>query len=554
MHAIIYARYSSDHQREASIDDQIRLCRAYADKNGWDVVETYADRAISGASLLRPGYQALMDHAMKRETDIVLAESLDRLSRDQEETAGLFKRLKFFGVELITATEGPITELHVGLKGTMNALYLKDLADKTRRGLEGRVRAGRSGGGNSYGYDVVHEQGPDGELIRGKRRINNGEAAVIRRVFEAYAGGASPRKIARQLNDDGIAGPSGGLWRDTSIRGHIIRGTGILNNDLYVGRLVWNRLRYVKDPLTGKRVSRLNEKDAWITKEVPDLRIITDDLWDRVKARQHAIRISPGVEKARARKFWEGRRAQNLLTGLAFCSECGSRFAAIGRDYLGCSSARGSGNCTNNASVRRPDLENLILDGLKTRLMAPELVEEFITEFHAELNRQRRDNITIHAHKQKELAAVTKKLDGLYDAIADGLRTEGLKTKVEGLEAEQQRMQRDVGAKPEPTPLVHPNLARLYAEKVATLRDALVDDLTRDEALGILRTMIERVEIGMVDQDGSRPLELIGEITGMIEAAHGKTPAGKRAGVLGSFARSAKVVAGVGFEPTTFRL
>jgi site-specific DNA recombinase len=181
------------------------------------------------------------------------ADPLDRLttSRDQEDIAALFKRLRFLGVRLVTVSEGEIGDLHIGLKGAMNALYLKDLADKTRRGLEGRVRAGRSGGGLCYGYDVV----PGEE--RGGRTINAGEAAIVRRIFTEFAAGRSPKAIARRLSDDGIPGPRGILWRDTAIRGHRQRGTGILNNELYIGRLVWNRLRYVKDPASGRRVSRL---------------------------------------------------------------------------------------------------------------------------------------------------------------------------------------------------------------------------------------------------------------------------------------------------------
>src|SRR5712671_2212657 len=193
MRAVIYARYSSEQQREASIDDQIRLCRTRIEAEGWTYLNAYTDRRLSGASALRPAYQALLEDARRGEFDTVVAEALDRLSRDQEDVAGLFKRLRFAGVRLVTVAEGEISELHIGLKGTMNALFLKDLAQKTHRGLRGRVEAGRS------------------------------------------------------------AGPGTHAWRDTTIRGHATRGTGVLRNELYVGRLVWNRMRFIKDPRTGKR-------------------------------------------------------------------------------------------------------------------------------------------------------------------------------------------------------------------------------------------------------------------------------------------------------------
>jgi len=104
------------------------------------------------------------------------------------------------------------------------------------------------------------------------------EAAVVRRIFKAFATGQSPRQLTKMLNAEGVPGPRGKIWTDTTIRGRATRGIGILNNEFYVGRLVWNRLRYIKDPDTGRRVSRPNPKSDWIVQDVPDLRIIDDAL------------------------------------------------------------------------------------------------------------------------------------------------------------------------------------------------------------------------------------------------------------------------------------
>ena len=252
MRAVIYARYSSERQSAASIDDQLRLCKERVAREGWTLQQVYRDDAMSGASSLRPGYQALVEAARHAECDVIVAEALDRLSRDQEDVAGLLKRCRFAGVQIVTLAEGEISELHVGLKGTMNALFLNDLADKTRRGLRGRIEAGASGGGITYGYDIVSSL-----ERRGERRLNVVEAAVVRRIFENYRDGLSPKRIALDLNTASIVGPRGGAWSASTINGSRERGTGILNNELYVGKLVWNRLRYSKDPDTGRRRSRL---------------------------------------------------------------------------------------------------------------------------------------------------------------------------------------------------------------------------------------------------------------------------------------------------------
>jgi DNA invertase Pin-like site-specific DNA recombinase len=170
--AVIYARYSSDNQRDASIEDQVRQCRARIDQEGWQRGEVYSDHAISGATTLRPGYQKMLEDARAGRFEVLVAEALDRLSRDQENIAGLFKQLSFAGVRLFTLSEGEVGELHVGLKGTMNALFLKDLAQKTRRGLEGRIRQGKSGGGLCFGYDIARSVDPASEPVHGERRTN----------------------------------------------------------------------------------------------------------------------------------------------------------------------------------------------------------------------------------------------------------------------------------------------------------------------------------------------------------------------------------------------
>jgi DNA invertase Pin-like site-specific DNA recombinase len=148
-----------------------------------------------------------MSDAQQRRFDAVLAEAMDRLSRDQEDIAGLFKRMAFAGVRMVTLSEGDVTHLHIGLKGAMNALFLKDLADKTRRGQRGRVEAGKAGGGLCYGYDVVRRLGADGQVATGERTINAAEADIVRRIFREYAEGRSSRTIALDLNREGIPGP-----------------------------------------------------------------------------------------------------------------------------------------------------------------------------------------------------------------------------------------------------------------------------------------------------------------------------------------------------------
>ncbi|MCR9152334.1 MAG: recombinase family protein [Rhodobacteraceae bacterium] len=472
-------------------------------------------------------------------------EALDRLSRDQADVAALYNRLSFSGVRIVTLAEGEISELHVGLKGTMNQIFLKDLAAKTRRGLRGRVEAGLSGGGNSYGYDVVRGLAQDGTPVTGERRINPEEAKIIRRIFSEFAEGHSPKAIAKRLNAERIPGPRGAGWRDTAIRGHRQRGTGLLNNELYIGRLVWNRLRYVKTPDTGKRVSRLNPPEDWIITEVPDLRIVDDALWERVKTRQGEIDATPRVQAIRETRFWEKKRQVHLLTGLLTCGCCGGGFAAVGRDYVACANARKLGTCSQKRSFRRSTLEEAVLQLLRDRLMQPDAVAAFVSEFGREMNTRNSSVVAERERLATQRTSLARKLDGLYDAIAEGLRTPGLQDKLTALESQLSDLDAKLAAAA-PSPVrLHPNLSELYRRKVADLAATLEDPALRQPALELIRGLITRVTVRIAE--GGPVLELEGALSAMIHAA--------QPGWLSGVDRcSVEVVAGAGFEPAAFRL
>ncbi len=382
LRAVIYARYSSDNQREASIEDQLEVCRRYVERQGWTIGEVYADQALSGASRFRPAFQQMQVDAEQRRFDVIVVEALDRLSRKLADVADLHDRLSFLRIGLHTVATGEITPMHVGMLGTMAQMYLKDLAEKTRRGQLGRALKGRIPGGKAYGYDVL-PAGPDGA---GERRINPAEAAVIKRIFTLFATGTSPRAIAKQLNAEAVPGPDGRAWRDTTIRGQLDRGTGILNNTLYAGRLEWNRCAYVKDPRTGKRVARPNPRAQWEVVPVPELRIVDDALWAAVKARQAEVRLVMSRD-ADGNALNGAHRQKYLLSGLLACGVCGGRYTIIDAANYGCATHRAKGTCGNHHRIRREELERRVLDGLKHRLLAPELVEQFARDFQEEVNR-----------------------------------------------------------------------------------------------------------------------------------------------------------------------
>ena len=187
-----------------------------------------------------------------------------------------------------TLTYGEIDKLRIGITSTMAEMFIDNLRVKTHRGVKAQVQAGKSGGGRSYGYDIARAS--DDQVIKGELVILAAEAEVIRRIFRDYAKGISPVKIAAALNAEGIPSPraraGSGHWKQNTINGNRERGTGILNNELYIGQRIWNRLQYRKEPETSKRVSRLRPRSEWLTQDAPELLIVDQDLWDAVKERQ----------------------------------------------------------------------------------------------------------------------------------------------------------------------------------------------------------------------------------------------------------------------------
>ncbi len=530
MKVAIYARYSSDNQRDASIADQLRICRLHAEKQGWHVVEEYTDHAISGSSLLRPGIQALISDATRGRFQFVLAEAMDRLSRDQEDIAGLFKRMAYSDVKIVTLSEGEVTHLHVGLKGTMNALFLKDLADKTRRGQRGRVELGKSGGGNAYGYDVVKKFDGNGEPVRGDRTINEVQADVIRRIFRDYATGKSAKRIAFELNEDGIAAPGGGDWGFSTINGNPKRGNGILNNEMYIGKLIWNRQRFLKDPDTGRRQARMNPESEWITQDVPELRILEEELWQSVKERQKSVKRNRSDDGETENHFRERRRPKYLFSGLTKCSCCGGGYSMISADLVGCSTARNKGTCNNRKNIRRDQLEARVLNALRHHLMDPALFKEFCDEFTREMNRLRMEGRASIDAAEAETKKIDRELDKLMRLIMasgnDETPTRMMKQMKE-LEGRQQELKAFLQEAEEPPPLLHPNMAHHYHIQVDELYAALQEDseAKRMVAADVLRSLVR--EIVLTPEEGELQIDVRGDLAGILSVSlKSKRPAG----------------------------
>ncbi|MBT3787416.1 MAG: recombinase family protein [Alphaproteobacteria bacterium] len=519
MKAVIYARYSSDNQREASIDDQVEVCRRFIGNQHWDLTDTYDDAATSGASKFRPGYQQMLSDAERSLFDVLVCESLDRLGRKLSDIADLHDRLTFRNIKIHAVNVGEITPMHIGLLGTMAQLTLSDLRDKTKRGQLGRVRQGRMAGGKAYGYDVVVGSSDDD---RGKRCINTAEAVIVNRIFEDFARGKSPRKIAKVLNEEHVPGPEGRPWGDTTIRGQFERGTGILNNATYVGRIEWNRCSFVKDPATGKRLARPNPPDKWEVVEVPELRIVDDDLWHRVKERQQEVRIEIGRDQD-GNALNRAHRQKYIFSGLLKCGECGGSYTIMGKDRYGCATRRSKGTCENRQTITRQAIEQRILSGLAGRLLRPELIDTFVGTYNAEIKVLTSGVENAHKKLKSDLRAVERKITGMMKAIEDGMYSASMKDRMSGLENRKSEIEKEL-ARPTPAPLrIHSDLPKLFADKLGNLVEALNDDAIKTEAGEIIRSLVDRVVLKPGDETCAMRAELYGDLAGILAISEADT-------------------------------
>lgn len=505
MRAALYARYSTDMQSEASVEDQFRVCVRVAEREGFRVVARFEDRGISGGTSARPGYQDMLEAARNREFDAVLAEDLKRLWREQAEQWRCIKEWIDLGICVVTASgidsRQQNFEVIASVVGAAAELDRKEAAYRTRRGLEGRAAAGKSTGGRAYGYVAARDS------RTGQIEIDEREAGVVRRIFTMYADGASPRTIASQLNEEEIPSP-GASWRRkatgpnskrrrkwvaSAIHGDVRRGSGILNNERYLGSLIFGRSQWKRGAAdSAKRiVSIVEDRAQWIVNDEQRLRIVPQELWDSVKARQRAVaRGAGGIQAART-----GRKAVALLSGLLVCESCGARFIAVDRAYYGCASLKQGGlaACRNTARVKRERVEALLLAEIEEEILSDEAIEHAQKAIRAELRRL--------ATREEEVprAPRLEKLESDEDELRRLQKTAKLSATVvqaalEAIERERAELvssaSRAKGKASAEILRMIPQSARLYREAVRNLMATLTEPAERQHARVLIADLL----------------------------------------------------------------
>ena len=402
MTAVIYARYSSDNQREESIEGQIRECTAYAEKNGITIVKHYIDRAISAKTDNRPEFQQMIKDSEKRLFDIVLVWKLDRFARNRYDSAHYEYQLERNHVKLVSATE-PISDSPAGImvKSMLTGMaeyYSAELSEKVVRGMTENVLKGKYNGGTiPIGYTVDEEK---------FFQIDPLKAPFVVEAFQRYNDGATMKELMNWLNDSGVTTNRNQKFTYNSIQ-------TLLTNRRYIGE---NRF-----------------KDIVMPDSIPV--IIEKELFDSVQDKIAKNRRAPARHKA---------EDDYLLTTKLFCGMCGAMmFGECGTSrnknvhhYYKCANAKRTKTCKKK-TVRKEWLEDLVVNETMKMIRDDDCIRSIVD---AVMILQEQEN-TVLPLLEKQMKDIERGIENLLNAIQEGILTSSTKGRLEKLEAQQKELE-----------------------------------------------------------------------------------------------------------------
>ena len=402
MNAVIYARYSSDSQREESIEGQLRECREYAERNNMTIVGTYIDRALSAKTADRPEFQRMIKDSAKELFEIVLVWKLDRFSRDRYDSAHYKHILKKNGVKVVSAkehiSEGPEGIILEAMLEGYAEFYSAELSEKIHRGQkENALKGKNNGGGVPLGYLL--------DKKAQKLVIDPVTAPLVVEIFEKYADGKTVRSIVEDFNARGLRTKKGQLFNINSF-------SSLLKNRKYIGEY-----RY---------------QDVVIEGGVPA--IIPEDLFNRVQERMEKNRHAPAMAKA---------KEDYLLTTKLFCGKCermmvgesGTSHTGAMHYYYKCGGAKRRKGCDKKA-VRKDWIERVVVRLTMQRVMDEEKINRLID---AILVMQEQEDTTTPALRS-QLAETESAIRNILKAIEQGIFTPSTKQRLDELEARKEEI------------------------------------------------------------------------------------------------------------------
>ncbi len=423
--AVIYARYSSDAQKETSIDDQIRDCEKFAQSNDFQVVHIYRDDAVSGKSDARDEFQRMLSDSAKELFDIVIVWKLDRFARNRNESTINKVKLKKNGVKVVSAMEhipdGPEGIILESVLEGMAEYYIYDLLEKTNRGRRGiALQCKHTGGRPLLGYKVNSDR---------HYEIDEYSADTVRQIFLMYASGSSYSQIIDKMNCQGRKTGAGKNFGKNSIH-------ELLKNERYIGVYTFNKIPSVN----GKRNSHgTNSEDKIIKIPGGVPAIISLNEWESVQKKMETNKHAPGASKA---------KIDYLLSGKLFCGECGG--AMVGQSsgshttygYYECSTKKRLRTC-KKSNVKKELIENTVINYTIDYILTDEFCDKLVGLIHTKIDDKGKNESLINEIKKREKKNQTE-IDNVMNAIKAGIFTTTTKETLEELEHQKESLQQQI--------------------------------------------------------------------------------------------------------------
>lgn len=493
MKVALYARYSTDSQDKMSIDGQVANCEALAGREGLEIVSQFRDEGRSGNDDQRDGYQAMLAGLKRGDFIGIVCDETSRITRNQAELHRLTAELRFRDQFLITCdgidTRSESSDLVLSVKAAIDQMESRKIGYRTYRSLRERHKAGHSAGGRIYGYGS--EQ--DGDYKQ--RVIKPEQAKYVREIFKRYAAGEGGKTITRDLNERGVPSP-GSFWNNrqrrcigwthTTLLGSYTKASGILRNSIYTGRVTWNKRKGKKVPGTARRIQIRRPDSEWIEYRDESLRIVSDEIWERVQARLMKSRHTAHANNK------GGRPSRYLLSGLMTCASCGGHYVLRnGRSYCCSSHTNGRDSlCSQRRTLKRETVESNMLEGIKREYLAPSVLKELSKQVQAALRQMKRPDT-------RRLKADISQLNGQITNVVESLtavgQSDALTVKLRQLERDKAELLMKLSSEKRP-PAIVPNVAQIVRERIETLEnlpespytDANIMDAARVALHGLL--------------------------------------------------------------------
>ena len=449
MTAVIYARYSSDNQREESIEGQIRECTAYAEKNGFTVVKHYIDRAISAKTDNRPQFQQMIKDSERGIFDVIIVWKLDRFARNRYDSARYKTQLKRNGVKLVSATEvisaGPEGIILESVLEGYAEYYSADLSEKVIRGMTENALKGKfTGGAIPFGYIINADH---------RFEIDPLTAPFVAETFQRYNDGQTMREIRDWLNEKGVKNQRGGLMTFNTIQ-------HMLNNRRYIGELKY--------------------RDVLIPDAIPS--IVSAELFNDVQEKMLKNKKAPARRKA---------EDDYLLTTKLHCGYCGalmfgesgtSRTGEVHR-YYKCATAKKRKGCKKK-TVRKQWLEDLVVNQTMQLVKDDAAMESIIAKV-MELQNKENTNIPLY---EKQLRDTESGIQNMLNAIQAGILTSSTKERLEQLEETKRELEARIAEEKLAKPKVTEEFIRFWL-----LRFRKLDMSLKDQRQALVDTFINSI-------------------------------------------------------------